>query len=367
MAFEFMDGCSHLGTGNAFPPAIIPDRKWTSISPLGINYVTSPVRRTNPAFAAPACCINLNSSFPRKTLTYQSSRYMAAAYYLASSNPAITQFFGMLSGGVLIAYLTVENDQTVSIYAGGNGTPIFNSAPFTFGLDAYHYVEFFASLGGGSPITVTASLRVDGRVLATNVTGNTAINASSLLSGAATMNQIGFAGGVAYLMDVFVFNSSATDVNGNATAINTFQGDLAIMDLVPDANVAANWTLVGGSTQYGTLANIPPKDDVQYIYSDTVGQVSSVNMTPISGITGTLVAAQLCVYAKKDAEGSRAIRAQLNGTDLKNATGIGSTPILDQYLYDYYDDFLFPLDSDNGTPWTETLFNAAAFGVKVSI
>jgi hypothetical protein len=90
-------------------------------------------------------------------------------------------------------------------------------------------------------------------------------------------------------------------------------------------------------------------------------------MTPISGITGTLLCAQLVIYCKKNAEGSRAIRGQLNGVDLANWTGIGLTPVYDQYLYDYYDCFLFPLDSLLGTPWTEANFNAAAFGVKLSI
>jgi hypothetical protein len=370
MALEFMDGCSHEGTGNT---VFYTDAKWTSSGPLGSYYLkgtgvgAGPVRRTNPTFAAPACCLYLNSSFPTKTLLYESSRYMAGAYYLAASNPQIGQFFRMLSGGVAIAWLTIESDQTVSIYAGGNSTPVWNSAPYTFTLNAYHYIEFFVSLGGGTPISITASLKIDGTALATNVTGNTAINASSLICGNSQMNQIGVSGGIAFVMDVIVMNSSATDVNGNTTTLNGFQGDLAIMDLVPDANVTAAWTLVGGSTQYGVLANVPPQDDVEYVYSSTVGQVASVNMTPISGVTGTIIGAQLCIRCKKDAEGSRAIRGQLNGTDLKNWTGVGSSPILDQYLYDYYNWFLFPLDSDNGTPWTEALFNAAAFGVKVSI
>ena len=344
------------------------------MSPLGIHYLSptstpaAPVRRVNPGFAAPACTIDLNSSFPTKTLLYEAERFMAGAYYLSSSNPSITQFFRMLSGGTVIAFLSIESDQTVSIYAAGNGTPIFNSAPFTFSLDAYHHVEWHVTLGGGAPITVTSQLKIDGQLLTSSpVTGNSGVNASSLLSGAATMNQIGFSGGLAYVMDIIVMNASGTDVNGNATSLNGFQGDVAIMDLIPDADVATGWTLVGGSTQWGVLGNIPAQDDVEYIQSSTIGQTSSVNMTPISGITGTLIGAQLCCYAKKDAEGSRAIRCQLNGTDQKNWTGIGATPVADQYLFDYYDYFLYPLDSDNGATWTEALFNAAIFGVTVSI
>ena len=90
-------------------------------------------------------------------------------------------------------------------------------------------------------------------------------------------------------------------------------------------------------------------------------------MTPITGLTGSLLGAQLCIRVKKDAEGTRAIRAQLNGTDLSNWTGVGLTPIEDQSLYDYYDYFLFPLDSMAGTPWTESNFNSSSFGVKVSV
>lgn len=369
MALEFLDSCSHLGSGSSFPPAINLDRKWTQAS--GCDYVTSPIRRSNPAFAAPACALNLSAATAYKTLTYQGSRYIGFAYYLSSGSPAGASLFcQMLSGGQLLAGLTVDSDNTVSILA--NNTVIWNSAPYTFTFDAYHYVEFYVELTGSTPIGIVATLKIDGVTLATSETGSTGVNASSLICNATLMNQVALAGGRSgnfegVAMDIIVMNASGTDANGNTTTLNGFQGDVAIMTLVPDANVTTGWSLVGGSTQYGVLANIPPEDDVEYIKSDTVGQVSSVNMTPITGLTGTLLGAQLCIYAKKDAEGSRAIRGQLNGTDLQNYFAPGGSPTYDQYLYDYYGYSLFELDSLLGTAWTEANFNSAAFGVKVSV
>ena len=366
MALEHKEGCSHLGSGSTIPPAISITRKWTSALPLGCYYVTTPVRRTNPSYAAPALAIYLNSSFLQKTLTYQGSRYMAAAYYMDSSDSEEDVVFQMLSGGQSLANIKIEADLTVSIYA--NGTLAFNSGTYVFTTNAYHYIEWYVELTGGSPISIYSTLKIDGQVLVTGATGNTNVYTNQLLSNALTMNQVGIAGGRAYTMDVLVMNSSATDVNGFATTLNGFQGDVQIMDIVPDADVVTNWTLVGGATRFGVLANIPPQDDVEYISSDTINQVNSINMTPISlSLSGTLLSVQLCVYAKKDAEGSRAIRAQLNGTDIANWTTVGLTPIFDQYLYDYYDFFLFPLDSLLGTAWTPTNFNSAVFGVKVSI
>ena len=370
MALEFMDSCSHMGSGNIFPPAIPADNKWTSMYPLGCFYETSPVRRTNPAFSATALCLGLNSSNAWKTLTYQSSRYMSAAYYISSAHGgAQRSMFQMLSGGQLLADVSFEIDGTISIYA--NNTRIWNSATYVWTLDTYHYAEFYVILSGSTNIGITATLKIDGVTLVTAATGNTGINNNNLINaGSTTMNQIGFSGGAGcYIMDVLVMNSSTTDVNGFTTTLNGFQGDVAIMTLIPDADVTTSWSKFpsGAANQYSLVANNPPKDDVDYIYDNTVNDVSAFNMTPITGLTGSLLGAQLCIRVKKDAEGTRAIRAQLNGTDLSNWTGVGLTPIEDQSLYDYYDYFLFPLDSMAGTSWTESNFNSSSFGVKVSV
>ena len=377
MALEFMDSCSHMGSGeiSSVPPCPL-DRKWTFASGYYCNASSSPsgpVRRSAPSYAATVCAMYCGSgsvfgASAYKTLPYVDARFIGLAFYLPEGSLAgtICQF---LSGGAVLASLGTETDGTVSIRNNQN-TLIWNSAPYVFAYDAYHYVEFFTSITGTTPVTLSCSLVIDGNTLVTNVTGSAGINASQLLVDAALMNQISIGGtSPCYAMDIIVFNTSTTDVNGNATLIYTFQGDVDIDAVIPDADVTTAWSKFpsGAANQYGLVNEIPPDDDTTYIYSDTVSQVSSFNMTPITGFSGTLVAAQLLIYSKKDAEGSRAIVGQLNSATLANWTGVGLTPVNNQYLFDYYQYFIFPLDSDGGTPWTPTNFNAATFGVEVSV
>lgn len=352
-----MDSCAHAGFGvNAIPLS----RKWTSFSQT--EYVSTPTRESGGAIQI--------TSFVSKTLGYVVERFAGfAAYYPSSSNGNLS-LCSMGSGGAVLCFLRIESDLSLSIYSGGNNQLCFNSGAqgFSITADVYHYYEFVVQLMGATPITFQASLRVDGKVIATTVAGSTNILSTQLLVQDTLMNQVTFSGptggaSTGWITDIFIYDTNTTDFNGHATTIKAFQGDLGIAAVIPDQDAITQFTMQPVQTaHFKNVDEIPPDDDTTYNYSASVGQVETYLFTPIINFTGTIIAAQLCVYAKKDGEGTRAFRGQTGAQkDLTNLFGE------DQYLYDYYDYYLFPLDTDAGTAWTPSGFNNESFGVKLTI
>lgn len=355
MALDFIDSCAHIGVGAGQIPL---SRKWTAVSEAAI--VTSPSRKSGFAIAIVAGI--------SKTLSYQSQRTAGCAYYMPSSSAAAL-IMGFGSGGPNIAYLRIEADFTVSIYSGGNNVVIWNSGSVhkVITADTFHYYELKVILGGGAPITVTATLYVDGNLWALSQTGNTAYNANQLLINAAEMNQffLGPASGggnTGYACDIYVLNNQTVDLNGNTATCTTFLGDVSILALVPIADINTNWgTFPGGAPHsYALVDEIPPDDDTTYVFTPTLNEIEAFQFQQLVGFIGSIFGAQLLLYCKKDDEGSRTIEGIVGGTSQNNNYG------LQQYLYDYYDYFIFPLDSDNGVTWTPAVYNAENFGAKLS-
>lgn len=352
---EFIDSCAHSGSGSNQIPL---SRKYTSYSEA--QYVTTPSRVAGVAIAI--------TNVINKTLSYQTNRIIGCAYYIPSSSSGAT-IMGFGSGGITLAYLKVESDFTVSMRSGGTNEIIWNSGidHLVVTADVYHYYEFGIVLTGTAPIEFTGTLYVDGQEWTSGQVGSTGINQNQLIVGVATMNGISFSGAsgggsTGYVCDIYVLNGATVDLNGNTATCITFLGDVSIIERMPVQDVTIQWGVVGGSGPYSyTRVNeIPPDDDTTYVNSDTLNQADTFLFQPILGFTGTLLGAQLLLYAKKDAEGTRTIEGIVGDTAQNNNNG------LQQYLYDYYDYFIFPLDSDNGTPWTPAIYNAENFGVFLS-
>ena len=368
MALEFIDSCGMMGaysSDSAQAPTTY--RKYT----LGQNCYGGAAQsfqiRRSGSFS-----LRLEGGSAYKTLQYKDTRIVGCACYIPNHGSTGSRggIIGFSSGGTALATLYLEPDNSLTILSEPNGVVVFNSGsvPYYLTIGQYHYFEISCALSGATPITGTFTLKIDGNTIASAVSNSLGINASSLLSGAATMNEFGLIlnslATPTYYQDIYVLNSDTTDINGHTTTLDTFLGDVEIDAIFPDADASPNdFTQgAGGFTyNYQFVAGNPATDDSSYLYDDTVTDGEDYNMTPITGFTGTLLGAQLCVYARKDAEGSRAFEALLNATPIANLFGTN------QYLYDWYDYFLYPLDSDNGSAWTPALFNAADFGVEITV
>jgi hypothetical protein len=361
MATDFLDSCSHSGVGAA---AIPVSRKWTVFNDASYQNASTgaPVDRAGQTVLA-----IVTGGLVSRSCSYQTQRTVGVRYYIptaSSSGPIIT--FG--TGGQELCSLNIESDRSISIYTYPSLIKIYNSGTqgFFVTTDVFHYFEMTVTLGGGNPIGVTVSVDIDSTQWAVNASGPTGVIATDTLVGTTSMNQITISapqGNVtAYACDIYVFNGLTTDINGNVTANTGMTGDVSIDALIPIADkTPLQWSIFpsGSPSSFSLIDEIPPDDDTTYIFSSSLGQVSMFQFQQLVGFLGTIFSAQLCLYVKKDAEGARAITGVVGNTPVNNLFGSSSQ------LYDYYDYFLYPLDSDNGTQWTPSVYNAEVFGIKL--
>jgi hypothetical protein len=181
------------------------------------------------------------------------------------------------------------------------------------------------------------------------------------------MNQVTLAGAegggdVAYACDFYCLNTNPTDIFGASNANVSFLGDVGIYATMPVQDGVVTWQPVPSVPQsYVNVNSIPPQDDNAYVYTDTINNGETFLFQPILGFNGTIFGAQLVIYAKKDAEGTRAFKPAIAGS-----TFVGPS-IPDNYLFDYYDYFTFPMDSNNGVAWTPANFNSQNFGAVLTV
>lgn len=347
MGLEFIDSFAHSGEQHA---AIDTFLKWTNGLNAGL-YTTSPVRASGHA-------ITLIGEIHKTLKLYKNFRVAGVAYYYPATSTRGTPLI-FLSGGLPIVTLIIEADNSLSVYS---GVRIINSSYIVTG-DVYHYYEMSVTLGGATPLTVDVIVRIDGHEVI-NTSGASSFAASQLLVQSALMNGIGLGGAlgggnVAYACDFYCLNNDSTDILGFTTTNTNFLGDVGVYALMPVQDVSVSWQPFGGSgtSSFSCVNEIPPDDDTSYVFTDTVGQIETFHFQPILGFTGTIFGAQLLVYAKKDAEGSRAFQPVIGGNPFD----------VNNYLYDYYDYFIWPLDTNVGLVWTPTNFNSQNFGAELTI
>lgn len=353
MSLNFIDSAAHYATGQA-------SRKWSFDAGVTIN--TSGGDRG-------AAYIACGGNPLLKTLTQQPTYIVGMR---AQATGGISNMMVMLNNGGTMGALSMNNDNTLSIFTGN--TEIFTSTLAVSDPTNWHYYEVWWNFGGtitttGSTTnttlnTIQGTLWVDGKQWGTFTgTSNLAIYAFGFTY--ATANQVGQSSAQHGLniMDFYVLDTSATDINGNITTLNTNLGDVEVDALFPDSDIITQWGSFGGDGTHAftCVDETTPDDDTSYVFTTATGSVEAFEYQPISGFTGTLLGAQYLICAKKTAEGSREFTMQLAGTNVKTSNFLAAG----NYLSDYYIYYIAPLDSAFGTAWTTAVFNTSTFGVDL--
>lgn len=157
--------------------------------------------------------------------------------------------------------------------------------------------------------------------------------------------------------DVYVFSTGGSTNNG-------FVGDVRVETLYPtaDGNYSA-WTPNSGSTHFNRVneaSGTYPDDDTTYNSDATPGDRDSYAFGNLSPATGTVLAVQYNVYARKDDAGTRTVCAfaRISGTDYDGSSlNVTSS----------YGDLTEILEASpaSAVAWTFSEINGAEFGVKV--
>lgn len=336
MALRFIDSMAHYnGTGIS--------EKWT-VSAFG-NWNSSGGRRNAPYLSG---AMSLS-----KTLTHQ-TRYIQGAAIILATAGAGGRHLSFGNNNAVIATIQVENDGTVSIFSNGNRMATSSRAIADY--TSWHYYELDALVGGSTPVTLTATVRVDGLQFVT-YNGTTNFNASQLIDNAATMNNCGVNASTPSFgcMDFYCVDTNTLDQYGNATTNTGFLGDVQIDAIFPVSDVTTAWSTFGGDgTHAFTCVNDNPPDfDTSYVFtSNTATTSEGFKYQPISGFTGTILGAQYLTLARKDNEGIRIIAMTVGSSTASTIEFLGTG----NYLSDYYVYYIAPLDSNFGVAWSTASF-----------
>lgn len=343
----FADGFDHY---NSLP------EKWTTSNGAAIS---SAVGRNGNG-----CDISFGAI--SKTLVPRSSLVVGFALQLATSGVwggvlySLNAVSTSSSTASLLA-LRVEPDATLSLFAGTSGALITNTAgTFAFMSGVWYYIEMKFELNGSAPIVCTAELRVNGVVVGSGA-GNTTFNSNALLLQVAKGNYHVFNGmnqtsTHTWIDDLYI--NDQTGVVGGGSFANDYRGDVVVgPGIFPISDVIVGLSSTGGNG-WSQIDDHPPDGDATYVFGSTAGVYSNYLFNPVTSLIGEIQAAQLCMFMRKDNEGQRVV-APVVGNDLYEGPQIS---LSDSYFF-----YTFPMDVDpsSGNPFTPSLLNALAFGVKV--
>ena len=141
-----------------------------------------------------------------------------------------------------------------------------------------------------------------------------------------------------------------------------FNGDCRIKTFVPDSisSVNNNFTASAGNKDE-CVDDIPPTDDTDYIYSNTLNHKQTFGIT--TGSLGTVKGIQLNNLCRVDAGGSRKITPLIRS----NSTNYLGTEIANNVPDDYkFESEIFETDPDDSNAWTQTKLEAAEFGLEIT-
>lgn len=224
------------------------------------------------------------------------------------------------------------------------------------------------SAGSYNHIELKAILDASAGVILVHVNGKEWINLTGQVTipGGATGfgSQVGFGtpnGSSAiwvsdiYWDDIFTYNQ-------NTAGVHDILGQYGVYQLKPNADDGTHhdWTLTSGIHGYALINEVPPDDDVNFIFTGTVNNRSDFGVEPLPANI-TLVAAVMPVGRLRKTDTGDAnvdIGVDSGGTTSYSA----DTPITTSWAY--YQPKVFEKDPNTSAAWDPVNVNAALLTIK---
>lgn len=223
--------------------------------------------------------------------------------------------------------------------------------------NAWKHVETKAFI---DPANGTVEVRVEGVTVINIGPMRTTNNAGGTINSCQQVAQQSCqdgAGPSMYMKDYIIWDNT-TGFN------NSFMGSCQVLKIIPDADVALNWTPSSGPTGYNLINEVTPDDDGSYISAAAPGIPAAykcsltdlpVNVTSVRGV--------MAVNRSRKVDGGDG-NLQV-GAISGASTGLGSNrPISTAYTY-YYD--VFDTDPATAGAWTRVAVNAMNLQINRTI
>lgn len=253
----------------------------------------------------------------------------------------------------------IETDGRIGVYRSGS-TLLEKTLNSVLTANTYAHIQlkavFHLTTGGSFEVKVNNQTVAWG----TANGGATGRQTATTVATADTITVTAPAGTVDY-DDLWVCDTAGS-VN------NDYLGDVRIQAISPSAAGAhTDWTANGAASNFQCVDEAAPNSDTDYVSASTAANIDTYAYSDLTPTTGTVLAVQTNLYARKDDAGTRqiapVIRSGPTPSDSVGATvSVGDT-------YQYYQE-IFPTNPANSnSAWSisdaNSGVNGSEFGVKL--
>lgn len=273
------------------------------------------------------------------------------------------------SNGNRIISVTIDTLGAISLFKGwrtyDNSWRAAKSANGLISPGEWHHIQVKLTVtgfsDGGNTISYDCIIKLND-VEIINCSDTTA-----LYDGVGIINKLGpfwvVGGTTCFYGDLYIVDSQGTD--------NDFLGDLAGIAVFPiGVGATSNFAPSVATDNWQLVDDTLPDEDSTFVSSDTVGDLDTYEYPDIVLPSGSeIISIQNNIYAKKDNAGSRSIAGACRsggtnyiGLDDHPTDGVGVS-LGNSYRYEKQN---LNMDPATGVHWTQSGYNAAEFGEKVT-
>ncbi len=214
-------------------------------------------------------------------------------------------------------------------------------------LDTFHFIEFKVTIGNAG----TIELKIDGAIVVTSQAADTQNGGTSIVDNIQFEPTLG----TMIIDDIYILNTA------DGAPQDDFLGDIQIDAVFPDgAGNVSNFTPSAGSNWQNVDDN-PHTTDTDFNETSTLNDIDLYTFGNLPSIAGgsTVISVKAMALTRRT-DGS-AINAQVAARPVSTNFFSGSDALATGYVYQikFWDD-----NPETSIQWTDTLFNAAEFGLE---
>lgn len=331
----FMDGFDHYATADIL-------KKWDSLS--GTPVITAAAGRNSSAGMQFD-----GSEYVEKNVSGTPATLIVAAAFKASSLSVSQDVVRFMDSTTTQVKIRIRTDGKIEAFR--DTTSLGASAGTVFTAGAFAHLDIKVNI---HPSTGSVLVQSGGATVLNLTSQNTRASANSQV----TSVRIGGDGtNTVTVDDLYILDTTG------AAPQNDQLGDCRIDVSVPNAeSTYSDFTPLSGSDNSAMVDESAPDGDTTYNSSGAVGARDSFGMTVMADIGGaTIFGVQANVVARKDASGTRKVRALARPAGINH---YGTSESLTTSYLDYRT--IWQTNPETSAEWAENEVNLTQFGYEVA-
>lgn len=279
--------------------------------------------------------IRVNNASFSKALAHSSRWVIGFAYRRNQPPTGNSEIYQLANNTNQMCRLIQDGDGTLSLRAGN--TTVIGVTTRAVNDDRWYYIELDMTVGGGSPVTMTAELRINGNVEASG-NGSTGFNSTDNLSQDATGNFHIFDGipGLSVSCDfddLYIKNEAG------------YEGDPKVIPAYPSGDGGTvQWTPQSGTSHFA-MVDTHPVDLTKWVETTATNSIDLWSF--VLPNSGPIVAINFSVLARKDDEGTKSFKIVCGPT---GADALSDEFFVSDVTPEYYE-FSLKTNPTTGTAW----------------